>query len=271
MKQLSRRLAAQVLSRVLARPCGIRIPRSGTKGAAVNCFNVSIDKGGEPYLLIQSLEKEILNCLEWDGSRFATPTKHSLTSFRLRDFSITHYYGLAEIRSAGILDFAKDWLTKWPYIKIHAARTLTHVDQYIFNKKKLVAKERKGLLKVLVNEALEGRAEHETLDLMTALYSIKWFSHPQGEQAQARLEFYLKSLAETGELRKIGCKYIVTGKALQAIEEYEEQERKHTESVKMQWRTFWLAVAVAFLTVVQAGLIKLPPLLDFSAPVSEKP
>ena len=271
MKPLSRRLTELVLSSILARPCEMRIPRSGTKGAAVNCFVVSIDKGDEPYLLVQALESGLLNCLEWNGSSFITPAKHPLASFRLRDFSITHYYGLAEVRYSGILDFAKDWLTKWPYVKIHAEQAFTHVDQYIFNKKKLVAKERKGLLKVLVNEALEGRAEHETLSLMTALYSNKWFSHPQGEQAQARLEFYLESLAETGELRKINYKYFVTGKALQAIEEYEEQERKHTENVKMQWRTFWLAVAVAFLTVVQAGLIKLPLILDLSELVSTKP
>ena len=111
---------------------------------------------------------------------------------------------------------------------------------------------------------INSHPEHETLDLMTALYSIKWFSHPQGAAARQRLEFYLESLVETGELQKINHKYVVTGQALQAMEEYEEQERKHTENVKIQSRALWVAFAVAALTVVQAGLIKLPTFLDFS-------
>ena len=58
---------------------------------------------------------------------------------------------------------------------------------------------------------------------------------------------------------------------VEAIEEYEEQERKHTENVKMQRRMFYVAVAVAFLTVAQAGLIKLPTLLDLSSLFNTKP
>ncbi|MBW4529450.1 MAG: hypothetical protein KME02_02060 [Aphanothece saxicola GSE-SYN-MK-01-06B] len=121
-----------------------------------------------------------------------------------------------------------------------------------------------SLLKVLVNAALDGRNEHEPLDLMTSLYSIKWFSHPQGKQVQERLKFYLESLVDTGELRKVKCKYVVTGLALRAIEEYEEEERKHTENVKIQRWAYWVAISIAALTVVQAGLIKLPPILDYT-------
>jgi hypothetical protein len=268
MNSVSQRLASFALTRALSRPCGARIPRSGKKGAAVNCFTTYVDKGDDPYLWVQGFNAGTVSCLEWDGSGFSVPKELPLSSFELNDFKITHYYGLAEVSYVGLRDFALDQLTKWPYIKIHTARTFSSIDQYWFNKKKLIAKERKGLLKFLVTEALEGEPEHELLDLMTSLYSIKWFSHPQGKQAQGRLEFYLDSLVETGELRKANHKYVVTGKALQAIEEYEEQERKHTENVKIQWRAFWLAAAVAALTVVQAGLIKLPPVLDFSTPTA---
>lgn len=53
--------------------------------------------------------------------------------------------------------------------------------------------------------------------------------------------------------------------AVRMIEEYEEQERKHTENVKMQGRMFWLTLTIALLTLVQAGLVKLPPLFDFTS------
>jgi hypothetical protein len=265
MNPLTHRVTNAVLRTVLSRPCGSRIPRSGEKGAAVNCFVTAIDKGEEPYLIVQTLEADQIGCIQWDGRSYSTPCSFPITDFGPKDFRITHYYGLSEIRFTGILDCVVNRTTRWPYITIHTVRVLSRFDQYLFNKKKLISKERKGLLKVLVNEALDGHPEHETLDLMTALYSIKWFSHPQGTEAQQRLEFYLESLVETGELRKVNHRYVVTGQALRAIEEYEEQERKHTENVKIQSRTFWVAVAVAALTVVQAGLIKLPPFLDFSS------
>lgn len=270
MTPAAHHLATWILGDVLARPCESRIPRSGSKGEAVNCFVTAIDKGDAPYLIVQSLSNDKLSCIEWDGSSYTNTVEHPLASFRLRDFRITHFYGLSEVRYDGLVDFLLNRSTAWPYVRIHFVRTFAHLDQYLFNKKKLVSKARNDLLKLLVNEALEGRTQHESLDLMTALYSIKWYSHPEGDAVHERLEFYLESLSETGELKKVNHKYVVTGHALRAIEEYEEQERKHAESVKMQWRTFWLALAVAALTVVQAGLIKLPALLDLTPTVATK-
>ena len=264
MNSFQRTLARKVLTSVLSRPCDSRIPRSGEKGAAVNCFVTAIDRGEEPYLIVTGIDQDTLSCIEWDGSSYKVERTLSLDEFDLFDFRITHYYGLSEIRYFGILDFLRDRFTAWPYIKIYFVRRLSSADQYLFNKKKLFTKQRKELLKVLVNHALDGRVQHEPLDLMTDLYSIRWFGHPQGNEAHRRLEFYLESLTETGELKKIGYKYIVTGHALRAIEEYEEQERKHTENVKMQRRMIWLTLALAVLAVFQAGLLKFPPFLDLT-------
>ena len=85
-----------------------------------------------------------------------------------------------------------------------------------------------------------------------------------------RLEFYLDSLVETGELRCINHMYSVTGQGVRALEEYEEQERKHAEGVRLQARALWVAVAIALLTVVQAGLIKLPAVIDFTVATTAK-
>ncbi|MDG3066584.1 hypothetical protein ACFQ4M_03215 [Thauera mechernichensis] len=99
---------------------------------------------------------------------------------------------------------------------------------------------------------------------MTALYTIKWVFHPDRDSQRLKLRFYLRSLVDTGELRELNGGYEVTGNALRAIEEYEEQERKHTESVKTQRKIMWLTLVIAFLTAVQAGLLKLPTIFDLS-------
>jgi hypothetical protein len=270
MNSLSRKIASAVLTQVLSRPCAPRIPRSGSNGEAVNCFVTSVDKGSEPYLMVLGLSGNDLTCIEWDGSSYKIDKSLPLTDFRLIDFRITHYYGLSEVTYTGVIDYLLARATAWPYFKIHLLRALSGYDQYLFNKRKLLSKQRMELLKILVDRALEGEKEHVPIDLMTSLYSIKWFSHPQGRQARDRLEFYLESFVETGELCKSGTKYVVTGHALHAIEIFEEQERKHTANVKMQWRGFWLALAVAALTFIQAGLIKLPPLIDLTSPALAK-
>ena len=59
-------------------------------------------------------------------------------------------------------------------------------------------------------------------------------------------------------------KYRLTGKALHTVEMYEEQERRHAEGVKVQWKMVWLTLAILALTLVQAGLVKLPTILDLS-------
>ncbi|MDT3736317.1 MAG: hypothetical protein ROZ00_08840 [Denitratisoma sp.] len=264
MKAIGRFVSRLGLRAVFARPCGSSVARSGEEGEKANCFFVAVDKGDQPYLAVEAIDQDNLKCLEWNGSRFQIDRSIPLSSFSLRDFRITHYYGLSTIEYQGILDLLVNRLTAWPYIKVHVVRTLSRFDQFLFNKKKLITKQRMELLQFLVGRALDGKTESEPLDLMTDLYSLRWVLHPDGEQQQQRLEFYLESLVETGDLKKINYKYIVAGRALKTIEEYEEQERKHTENVKMQWRTFWLAYAVAFLTAVQAGLVKLPTIIDWA-------
>lgn len=262
MNLLALHVCRYVLPRILKRACEARISRSGDAGAAVNCFVLSIDQPDQPYLMVMSVSGDNLECMEWDGARYSMERSVPLSGLSIRDFRITHFYGLSEIQFVGLNDFLWNRAVPWHYIRILVRRRLENVDQYFFNKKKLVTKQRIDLLKLLLDRALEGRTDNSAVDLMTDLHSIRWVFHPHGEAEQRRLEFYLGALVETGDLRMVNHRYVLTGLALRAIEEYEEQERKHTESVKMQWRTFWLTTAIVGLTVIQAGLIKLPAIID---------
>lgn len=265
MRTLTTKFCRYFLPSVLARKCESRIPRPGEKWEQVNCFTVSIDKAGQPYLIVLELYGDELKCIEWNGQRYEIDTTILLASIHPSQFYITHYYGVAEVKYFGIMDFVIGRLTCWPYIKIHFEQSLSKLDQYLFNKKKLVTKQRIELLRFLMLQTLEGQDSFVEIDLMTQLYSIKWVLHPDRDSQRKKLEFYLKSLVDTGELQKVNHKYALTGHAVRTIEEYEEQERKHTENVKMQRRMFWLTLAIVILTLVQVGLVKLPPLIDFTS------
>ena len=76
----------------------------------------------------------------------------------------------------------------------------------------------------MMNDQLD--REHNgigVIDLMTKLYSIKWVLHPSADEQQNRLELYLDSLVESGDLRKVNTEYVVTGKAISTIEKYEQR------------------------------------------------
>lgn len=264
MKPFELRLARTFFGRALRCPCPQLVPRTGADGAQVSCFTIYIDKLGQPYLLVRRLSGDSLECLEWSGQSFDQPVIVALSSVDANDVSITHFYGYSEVQYSGVLDFVLGRTLFLPYVRIHVVRFVEAVDQYFFNKKKLLTRQRIELLKFLVQRQLEGAPISGPIDLMTGLYSVKWVYHPDKESQRKRLTFHLDSLVDTGELRRAGLKYELTGEALKAIEIYEEQERKHTENVKIQRRMFWLTLAIVLLTGAQANLYKLPTLIDLS-------
>ncbi|EKF9846949.1 hypothetical protein O1D35_003649 [Vibrio cholerae] len=110
--------------------------------------------------------------------------------------------------------------------------------------------------------------EHDSIDLfelMTKLYSIRWVTHPSGDELERKLQLYLDSLVKSGDLTECdNLSYKVNGNALITIERYEEEERRHIEAVKLQKKMVFLTVVLAIIAVVQSGLVKLPVFMDFT-------
>jgi len=254
-----------LLPKIISKSCDSRIPRSGDEGEKVNCFVVALDRNNAPFFVATGYEKGVLNGLKWNGERYAE--EHSLSIDELNDgeLRITHYYGLSEVVYSNLYDLAWNYLSKVVYLKIQLYRYISTAHQYFFNKKKLVTKKRMDLIEFMMNDQLD--REHQgigVIDLMTKLYSIKWVLHPSADEQQRKLELYLDSLVDSGELRKVNSEYVVTGKAISTIEKYEEDERRHTEAVKLQKKMVLLTILIAFVAIVQSGIIKLPVLLDLT-------
>ena len=187
MNKIALSLCRHFLPRLLARPCDDLIPRSGARGEAVNCFYVSIDMQGKPYLRVRSISNDMLECLKWDVQSYSIETKIPLTEVDPTSIFVTHFYGLSEVRYFGICDVAIGRTFFFQYLKIHVVRILSSFDQYFFNKKKLVTKQRIDLLRFMLEQQLEGTKAFGTIDLMTKLYSIKWVSHPDREFQHKKL------------------------------------------------------------------------------------
>lgn len=258
-------LAKPFLQWALGRPSPERIPRSGQEGAAVNCVSFRVDKDAKPYLWVSALVGTKLHAEQFDGDRYSTPVEVDLRDLDGKDFHFVHYYGLASVTYSGLWDLVWGRIAKIPYIKIRTHRTLESISQYFFNKKRLVAKKRVELLKLMVEKRIEGEGPMMTMEVAIAMYSLQWILHPGKDEHQKELELYLESLVASGDLVKTkGYLYEATGSAIQTIERYEEEEARHVENVRMQRFTVALTFAIAILTVIQAGIVKLPILLDLS-------
>ena len=255
-----------MLPRLIARACESRIPRSGERGRKVNCYVVALDRDESPYFVATGFEGEAITGLMWDGSSYADEQTISLSELDNGTFNVTHYYGLSEVTYDSIYDVVWHHITKIVYLKIHLYHYIETAHQYFFNKRKLVTKKRMELIQFMMDDQLDRTHDGiDSLDLMTKLYSMKWFLHPSRVTQQKKLDIYLDSLITSGELRKVNDQYVVTGKAIATIEKYEEEERRHTEAVKLQKKMFWLTIFLVIIAIVQSGVIKLPTVVDFSA------
>jgi hypothetical protein len=227
---------------------------------------VALDRDDEPFFVATEIDGETLNGLKWDGNSYAEDHQMSITGLDQGRLNITHFYGLSEVSFSSIYDVAWHYFTKLVYLKIHVFRYIDSTSQYFFNKKKLVTKKRMDLLRFMMDDQLDRNHDGiKTLSLMTKIYSMRLFLHPSWEAQEQKLRLYLDSLIESGELRKDNDEYVVTGVAISTIERYEEEERRHSEAVKLQRRMFWLALIALIFAFVQTGVVKLPTVIDLTS------
>lgn len=254
-----------MLPKLIAKACESSVPRSGEKGAKVNCFVVALDRDGSPFFVATGYEKQTLTGLKWDGNLYANEHSLGLSELENGKLKVIHFYGLQEVTYYSIYDIVWNYITKYVYLKIYLYQHINSAHQYFFNKRKLVTKKRMKLIQFMMDDQLDRTHEGITsLDLMTKLYSINWVLHPSRDEQEKKLELYLDSLVTSEDLRKVNHEYVVTGKAISTIEKYEEEERRHVEAVKLQRKMVYLTIILAFVALVQSGLIKLPTLLDLS-------
>lgn len=256
------------LPRILARRCPTVISRSGEKGEAVNCFSVAIDKNDDPYLLVEAYDKGIITASEWDGKKYSNRKTFPVEKVLDQNLRITHYYGLAEIIYSSIYDFLFHRVTGWEYLKIHSYWSSRKLGQFAFNHKRLLTKKRMEVLRLLIEDHLDRRHKGiSSMELMTKLYSIKWVLHPRSNYQHQKVQLYLDSLVETGEVRKADSKYVVTGKAISTLERFEEEENRHRQSACLQAFIVILTALIAVFALVQTEMVKVPTIIDLTSPI----
>jgi len=258
---------------LLEKACPDRIPRTGENAKKVDCFTIAIDKmDGEPYMLVEGFCDTKFKGLIWSGSKYekegTIPLNELDGKYKLQ---ITHFKGPSTVFYYSIWDLAYNYTTKLPYIVLFFEN---HIFNFFYKKRPLFSYKKMELLRYLIDDDLDSNKELKysieyepriitVLNLMGKLYSRRWSTHPQSQRSYRTIQLHLDALKAEGALKENQNGYYLTGVALSIMEKYEEEERTHKGSVRLNWFILGLTLVIAFSATIQAEIIKIPTIINF--------
>lgn len=239
-----------------------RISMSGPKCEKNDFYTVRVPTKGNPKSLVLGMNGSLITIFEGEGKK---PSTLSIDDVDLTSIEITHYLHNFYTIYDGIDNFILHCLSKKDAVKVKFLRIIQNLSQKIFNTKVLHSKPRHELLEYIVENYGVKNKEFGLISLMSDIYSIRSFGHPDKDKCLNMLRLYLSSLSESGEITKgRQSDYRVTGKAIVTLEAFQNGERRHKDSVRLQYIMVVITIFLAILASIQAGLVKLKPLIDFT-------
>ncbi|WP_440534248.1 hypothetical protein [Variovorax sp. YR566] len=230
----------------------------------MNAFTVKTGETPQARYVLVGMRGEMVAALEHDGEKYSVDAVIPLSSIDPQGLQVRHYYGLDTVDYTGILAVALGRITGWPYVRVHAVRLQNHIAQYIFNRRTLTTRRRSEILAEVVSLVEHGESGVSAMALLSNRHGYRWAGHPDWESLNSGVEFHLEMLVDSGELRKVGHRYAPTGLALKALEETQEQERRHRENLRLQGALAVLTLVTAVTAAVQANLVKVPTIFDLT-------
>ena len=188
-------------SNILRKKCNATVPRSGEDGEAVNCFNVYLYSDNKPFMVILNISKNGIAGKLYTENGFQDEVSLSFKETKEYNIKITHHYGLYDTKYDGLLDYALTGFTKIDSLKCIIYKVWNNSKQFIFNKRRLATKDRIEILRALIDMQFSGNgSKFMTMDLMTHLYSLRWIVHPENDSKEHKLQLFVDSFVESGEL-----------------------------------------------------------------------
>jgi hypothetical protein len=213
-------------------------------------------------LVLLGLRGQTIDCVKVDDDNSSTETTVLIDDIDPKQLQVKHFYGLGDVHYFGIRKLAWGLTTRWPYAWLWLRQARDAVAQRLFNRRTLEVRRRLDILREVVEASVEGVDGVDAMALIDRRYGYRWAGHPDWADIHQVLERHLQLLAETGDLRKFDHGYRPTGQALKTLDESEEADRKHSANLRVQLLLAALTFVSAVMAAAQAGLVKLPTLVD---------
>jgi hypothetical protein len=253
------------LKKAITKISPTRISMSGAECESNNFYSTRIILG-DVSALVRDLNNGTVSLLKYNPETNSCDIEDEVDIYKinLKTIEITYYLHNHYTSYVGIDAFICHCLTKKDYIKIKLKRIFNSISQSLFNRRELQIKPRYELLSYLIDNYGISRKEFRITSLMSGIYTLRSFGHPDHKECQNKLRMYVDSFIESGEVSNTKSGFKVNGKAIVTLELFQTEERRHKDSVKLQYSMVLLTLLLAMLASVQAGLIKLKPFVDLS-------
>lgn len=133
----------------------------------------------------------------------------------------------------------------------------------IFNRRPTEANERYELLRYIVAHKAISDIPFSLHELMGEMYGYLCFTQEDHLWYMHKMKYQLASLVESRDVEMTPQgKYKVAGLAWKSLSDFQEENRKHKDSARLQFIMAMLTLAIAVFALAQSGIIRLPVLLD---------
>jgi hypothetical protein len=240
-------LKSSAIGKALEKPAPKSIPLSGLRALENDFYAVYVVFPAKDWkFLVESAQiggySGQLWVQEQDG-RECTLLKGKVTGSN-SELLIEHYFQGCQFNYRTAIGFLIANATHWHQLQIVKNKLL----QDVYNRKTLLRSERNELLRYLVEDTVANRmATFNPLSIGVRLHTTRWFYHPQRQEHQAHLRLLMDSLVATGDLRRNDGRYVVEPQALATLAVYEQEERRHHDSLHASRTANCLSVAVMFV------------------------
>ncbi|MBJ3816510.1 hypothetical protein F9C28_16705 [Shimwellia pseudoproteus] len=240
--------------------------------------------GGDPYnyysVYFTDTEHHHFRLAGWNGhdallERFNSENNKlddkqqvNIESLAAMQEEILHHRRFGAVRFSHILAFSFSHYTGFLYLKTAIKRLKGQVMSQLFAKTELKSRDRMVLLNLLVNAYIQQRPSQyyagiSTDDVIARLYGELWYKHIRNEEFKRKITLLLQSLVISEDLTISNGRYFVTPQSINSIVEFEKDERRNQQQIKMQRNIVRLMIIITASTLmVTLALLSLAGIVD---------
>lgn len=205
-----------------------------------------INADGQRKFIIRDMDEQGVSGL-WFEHEQAQPENRALTNQHLKE------YRAVFIERRKGYNFLYDGLFRFFISQLTFAplryRLTDKLAQVWFNRKPLARAGRLEVLRFFLKRTIKDRNyKASSVGFVADILTNRYAAHPDEKEVDNYYELMRESLAKSSDLHDNQGIYSLTPDALRTLSDYEEQERRHGDNVRVQL----LVVALTLVTIVVA-------------------
>jgi hypothetical protein len=232
--------------------------------SGVRYVSVRFAIGSDEYYF-EEIQGDDVIARPWDGSQYGTPVVLSLFDVWRSRPHIRQFWEGAECKFDTWGAYAKEqtWRLKLIGYRLRRLWDRARGSADVFRKE--VSIERFLVLQA-VSRLQRRKGDVSPSQVADHLLGQRWAQHEVMIEKFAQIQSMLDALCELNELKPSNYRYKVTGQGIAALSQYEEEERKHRETLGLQRRIAMLTIIMAIAALLQAKVVDFDPLVKISWP-----